>query len=945
MNQVTIKRILFSRPLLILALVAATLLVASNPGFSQPVSAAPNQQATFNIPTQMVPNNWPMIPSGLGSGDSFRLLFVTDGKTDATSNLITRYNGIVQNEAKTNTEFKEEMSLLFRALVSVYQGIDARGNTLTRHLGNSPDAGYNAPIYWVKGDKAADGYADFYDGSWDSRDYRNSMGVAIHPAHGRIWTGSSHQGTPAYTDIQWSLALGSPDAWWNLFRQTSAVAEGERRWGHITGNEIYEGYMPAANGYPLYGVSPLFKVRSTTGLKPVLSGPTGKVTGPFDVTITFPDDHKINYMELGDVKVSGGSASNLRGRNYTDAGQYGVTFTVTITPDYAKSVYDEDQTTVTVSMNAGAVSDQNGWSSVASDTYTVKSSYVERVATAIPFDDSGVGTVPRSWALIPSSSLKAGDSFRLLFVTSDTRDANSSNIDDYNRFVQNAAARNELLKNFSGRFRALASVWGVHAIDNSGTRGTGVPIYWLESAKAADNYPDFYDGSWDSRAGTDEKGVRLGHSVDIWTGTNSDGTEHASELGSTFFFAQYASLGIRSPFGISGTQTDSKMHFYSLSPVLKVAGSKPASAATPTPAPEPTPTPTPEPTPTPTPAPAPTSTPTPTEDIPIVPDRKYRLPDEDVCLVMATGADLQLNKGLESDCLVLLSIREKLASEDIFNWGVDGVHISDWDGVTLGGDPKRVTQLNLNGRGFEGSVVDGTIPSRISQLTALTHLYMNYNQLSGTIPSQLGQLAQLEGLQLDNNVLTGEIPRSLGNLSRLTHLGLSNNRLTGKIPARLGRLAELTQLWLNDNKLSGSIPTQIGELTKLKYLKLEGNDFTGCIPANLRAGHGSLSEDLSLPWCGDPTGAPTIVGTAQVGQTLTADTSGISDPDGLTRVTYSYQWLADDTEIDGATSSTYKVRAEDEGKTIKVRVDFTDDEGNLGSLTSETTAAVVMGGL
>ena len=93
------------------------------------------------------------------------------------------------------------------------------------------------------------------------------------------------------------------------------------------------------------------------------------------------------------------------------------------------------------------------------------------------------------------------------------------------------------------------------------------------------------------------------------------------------------------------------------------------------------------------------------------------------------------------------------------------------------------------------------------------------------------------------------------------------------------------------------------------------------------------------------TGAPTISGTAQVGQTLTASTSGISDPDGLTNVTYSYQWLADDTEIDGATSSTYMVQSSDNGKVIKVQVTFTDDAGNDESLTSAATAAVVMGGL
>ena len=53
------------------------------------------------------------------------------------------------------------------------------------------------------------------------------------------------------------------------------------------------------------------------------------------------------------------------------------------------------------------------------------------------------------------------------------------------------------------------------------------------------------------------------------------------------------------------------------------------------------------------------------------------------------------------------------------------------------------------------------------------------------------------------------------------------------------------------------------------------------------------------------TGAPTISGTAQVGETLTADTSGISDADRLTSVTHSYQWLADDTDIPGATNTTY----------------------------------------
>ena len=88
------------------------------------------------------------------------------------------------------------------------------------------------------------------------------------------------------------------------------------------------------------------------------------------------------------------------------------------------------------------------------------------------------------------------------------------------------------------------------------------------------------------------------------------------------------------------------------------------------------------------------------------------------------------------------------------------------------------------------------------------------------------------------------------------------------------------------------------------------------------------------------TGAPTISGTAQVGETLTASTTGIADSDGLTNVTFTYQWLADDTDITDATGATYTPAAADAGKAIKVRVSFTDDAGNTESLTSGASAAV-----
>ena len=77
-----------------------------------------------------------------------------------------------------------------------------------------------------------------------------------------------------------------------------------------------------------------------------------------------------------------------------------------------------------------------------------------------------------------------------------------------------------------------------------------------------------------------------------------------------------------------------------------------------------------------------------------------------------------------------------------------------------------------------------------------------------------------------------------------------------------------------------------------------------------------------------------------MGETLTADRSGIADADGLSNVQYEYQWLADDTAIQGATDATHTLADADVGKTIKVQVSFTDDAGNDEALTSAATGAV-----
>ncbi len=109
-------------------------------------------------------------------------------------------------------------------------------------------------------------------------------------------------------------------------------------------------------------------------------------------------------------------------------------------------------------------------------------------------------------------------------------------------------------------------------------------------------------------------------------------------------------------------------------------------------------------------------------------------------------------------------------------------------------------------------------------------------------------------------------------------------------------------------------------------------------------GHGT-NESLTSPQTGAvanvndaPVGAPAITGTASEDQVLTADTTGISDADGLGA--FSYQWLRDGSTIAGASGSTYTLTDSDVGTQISVQVSYPDGHGTNESLTSAQTAPV-----
>ena len=83
-----------------------------------------------------------------------------------------------------------------------------------------------------------------------------------------------------------------------------------------------------------------------------------------------------------------------------------------------------------------------------------------------------------------------------------------------------------------------------------------------------------------------------------------------------------------------------------------------------------------------------------------------------------------------------------------------------------------------------------------------------------------------------------------------------------------------------------------------------------------------------------PDGSPTE------GETLTADSSGVSDEDGMNTTDATYQWYSGGAPITGATSSTYTLRNSDTGQLIQVSMTYDDTAGRSTTVLSANTTTV-----
>ena len=117
--------------------------------------------------------------------------------------------------------------------------------------------------------------------------------------------------------------------------------------------------------------------------------------------------------------------------------------------------------------------------------------------------------------------LNPGDRYRLVFVTSGTRNATSTLISDYNAFVTAQANLSPLLLALNTTWRVIGSTLSVNAITNIGLPNDPA-IYNTNGGLVAIGIPDLFGGFLSNPINWDQLGIgSMNRSV--WTGSDLTG--------------------------------------------------------------------------------------------------------------------------------------------------------------------------------------------------------------------------------------------------------------------------------------------------------------------------------------------------------------------------------------------------------------------------------------
>ena len=256
---------------------------------------------------------------------------------------------------------------------------------------------------------------------------------------------------------------------------------------------------------------------------------------------------------------------------------------------------------------------------------------------------------------------------------------------------------------------------------------------------------------------------------------------------------------------------------------------------------------------------------------------------------------------------------------------VDVSSIADADGL---GDFSY--QWNRDGVAIEGATAE---TYTLSEADVGTNISVTVSYTDGYGATESVVSVETEDIAKANDAPTGSLVIS-GTAAEGETLTLD----TSSIADVDGVVGAFSYVWMKDGAVlageTGSTYTltqvDVGSVFSASVSYVDGLGVTETLSAEATAAVANVNDD--------PTGSLVISGAAEKGSTLTLDSSGIADEDGLGA--FSITWLSDDATIAGATAATYILSADEVGKTISAAVEYTDGQGTVETVTSSETSTV-----
>lgn len=183
------------------------------------------------------------------------------------------------------------------------------------------------------------------------------------------------------------------------------------------------------------------------------------------------------------------------------------------------------------------------------------------------------GSLLRAEPIRQPPALEPGDQYRIIFVTSETRDATSTEIQEYNDFVQAVADSAPVVGSWDVEWKAVVSTETISARENV-TDTLGIPIFRIDGTPYA---PEELFFGQNGRVEFTELGTTLPQNTDfedvrgaaVWTGGEGEFVPTIGFMGDDRVTIGGSMGGGVVAYGLSGADfKQNEHHLYAVSEIL-----------------------------------------------------------------------------------------------------------------------------------------------------------------------------------------------------------------------------------------------------------------------------------------------------------------------------------------------------------------------------------------